>query len=120
MGRKKRCKFCTSVKHDSCDCTCMVDECSKGESCKKWCMVRMSKKLQKVVKNLHKASCFEEMESALDKLDDLEYELEKACEWLVDHKGDKRKSCSSRKKVLMLQKAKRKEKRRRSRSVIYC
>ncbi|MCO5572868.1 hypothetical protein L7F22_026627 [Adiantum nelumboides] len=83
----------------------MVDECSKGESCKKWCMVRMGKKLQKVVQKLHKASCFEEMENALDKLDDLEYELEKAYEWLDDHKGDKRKSCSSRKKVCMLQKA---------------
>ncbi|MCO5579333.1 hypothetical protein L7F22_033188 [Adiantum nelumboides] len=45
------------------------------------------------------------MENALDKLDDLEYELEKAYEWLDDHKGDKRKSCSSRKKVCMLQKA---------------
>ncbi|MCO5567102.1 hypothetical protein L7F22_020787 [Adiantum nelumboides] len=45
------------------------------------------------------------MENALDKLDDLEYELEKAYECLDDHKGDKRKSCSSRKKVCMLQKA---------------
>ncbi|MCO5571363.1 hypothetical protein L7F22_025101 [Adiantum nelumboides] len=45
------------------------------------------------------------MENALDKLDDLEYELEKAYEWLDDHKGDKRKSCSSRKKICMLQKA---------------
>ncbi|MCO5570992.1 hypothetical protein L7F22_024723 [Adiantum nelumboides] len=45
------------------------------------------------------------MENALDKLDDLKYELEKAYEWLDDHKGDKRKSCSSRKKVCMLQKA---------------
>ncbi|MCO5596351.1 hypothetical protein L7F22_050412 [Adiantum nelumboides] len=45
------------------------------------------------------------MENTLDKLDDLEYELEKAYEWLDDHKGDKRKSCSSRKKICMLQKA---------------
>ncbi|MCO5552875.1 hypothetical protein L7F22_006394 [Adiantum nelumboides] len=45
------------------------------------------------------------MENALDKLDDLEYELEKAYEWLDDRKRDKRKSCSSRKKVCMLQKA---------------
>ncbi|MCO5557576.1 hypothetical protein L7F22_011142 [Adiantum nelumboides] len=45
------------------------------------------------------------MENALDKLDDLEYELEKAYEWLDDHKGDKRKSCSTRKKICMLQKA---------------
>ena len=65
----------------------------------------MCKKLQKVVQKLNKPSYFEEMESALDKLDDLAYELEKAYEWLDDHKGDRRNSCSSRKKIGNLQKA---------------
>ena len=77
----------------------MVDECSKGESCKKRCMARMCNKLQKVLKKLHRASCFQEMESALAKLDDLEDDLENAYEWLDDHKGDRHKSCSSRKKI---------------------
>lgn len=86
-------------------CTCMVDECSKGEKCKKWCMVRLCRKVQKVVKSLRKASCFEEMESALDKLDGLENELESAYEWCDHHKGESRKSCANRKKVSCLQKA---------------
>ncbi|MCO5606360.1 hypothetical protein L7F22_060548 [Adiantum nelumboides] len=42
------------------------------------------------------------MESALDKLDDLEYDLESAYEWIDNHKGKSRKSCASRNKVRQL------------------
>ncbi|KAI5054262.1 hypothetical protein GOP47_0030844 [Adiantum capillus-veneris] len=45
------------------------------------------------------------MERTLEKLDDFEDDLENAYEWPDDHKGDRRKSCSSRKKVFKLKKA---------------
>ncbi|MCO5603693.1 hypothetical protein L7F22_057844 [Adiantum nelumboides] len=45
------------------------------------------------------------MEGDFQKLCDFEDDLENAFEWLEDHKGERRKSCSSRKKVCFLQKA---------------
>ncbi|MCO5569012.1 hypothetical protein L7F22_022718 [Adiantum nelumboides] len=45
------------------------------------------------------------MEGAFEKLNDFEDDLHNAFEWLENHKGERRKSCSSRKKVCILQKA---------------
>ncbi|MCO5559113.1 hypothetical protein L7F22_012705 [Adiantum nelumboides] len=45
------------------------------------------------------------MKNALQRLTDFEDDLDYACEWLDTHKGDKQKSCSSRKSIGQLQKA---------------
>lgn len=93
-----------SRKHEVDDCPCIVDECSKGDTCRKWCMVDLCTKFHKIICKVHKASDWEEMKNALGKLDDFEDDLENAYEWLDNHKGDKQKSCSSRKKIGKLQK----------------
>ncbi|MCO5547904.1 hypothetical protein L7F22_001358 [Adiantum nelumboides] len=86
------------------DCPCAVDECSEGDACTKWCMVDLCSKLRKFSRRMHKASA-DGTQVAWDKLEDFEDDLERAYEWLNNHKGKRRTSCSSRKEVRKLQKA---------------
>ena len=83
--KKKECEVCMSRKHEEEDCPCVVDECSKGDACRKWCMVDLCTKLQKISCKLHEASSYKKMKRALEKLDDFEDDLENAHYWLDDH-----------------------------------
>ena len=103
--KKKKCEICMSRKHEVDDCPCAIDECSKGDTCRKWCMFDLCMKFQKIIRKVHKASVWEEMKNALGRLADFEDDLENAYEWLDNHKGDRQKSCSSRKSIGKLQKA---------------
>ena len=108
MGGKKKktkCGVCMSRKHDEDDCPCVVDDCSMDDACRKWCMVVLCTNFQKVSCKLHDASSYEKMQRALEKLYDFEEDLDNAYEWLDDHTRDQKNSCSSRKKVCILQKA---------------
>ena len=96
--KKKKCEICMSRKHEVDDCPCAVDECSEGDACRKWCMVDLCSKLQKSSRRMHKASVHG-TQVAWDKLEDFEDDLERAYEWLTNHKGKRRASCSSRKEV---------------------
>ncbi|MCO5572685.1 hypothetical protein L7F22_026443 [Adiantum nelumboides] len=102
--KRKKCKVCMSQKHEVEDCPCAVDECSEGDACRKWCMVDLCSKLKKFSRRMHKASV-DGTHVAWDKLEDFEDDLERAYEWLTNHKGKRRTSCSSRKEVKNLQKA---------------
>ena len=103
--QKKKCEVCMSWKHDEDDCPCVVDDCSMDNACRKWCMFDLCTKIQKISCKLHDASSYEKMQRALEKLDDFEEDLDNAYAYLDDHTGHRRKSCSSRKKVCILQEA---------------
>ncbi|MCO5570881.1 hypothetical protein L7F22_024610 [Adiantum nelumboides] len=92
-----------SRKHEADDCPCSVN--SMGDACRKWCVVDLYTKFHRIIRKVHKASDLGEMKNALQRLIDFEDDLENANEWLDTHKGDKRKSCSSRKSIGRLQKA---------------
>ncbi|MCO5578878.1 hypothetical protein L7F22_032725 [Adiantum nelumboides] len=100
--KKKKCKICMSRKHEADDCPCAV---SKGDACRKWCMVDLCTKFHRIIRKVQKASDLEEMKNALQRLFDFEDDLENAYEWLDTHKGDKKKSCSIKKSIGQLQKA---------------
>ncbi|MCO5569939.1 hypothetical protein L7F22_023653 [Adiantum nelumboides] len=102
--KRKKCKVCMSWKHEVEDCPCAVDECSKGDACRKWCMVDLCTKLQKLSRRIQKASV-DGTQVAWDKLEDFEDYLERAYEWLTNYNGKRRTSCSSRKEVRKLQEA---------------
>ncbi|MCO5575122.1 hypothetical protein L7F22_028919 [Adiantum nelumboides] len=102
--KRKKCKVCMSRKHEVEDCPCAIDECSEGDACRKWCMVDLCSKLQKFSRRMHKASV-DGTQVTWDKLEDFEDDLERAYEWLTNHKGKRRTSCSSRKEVRKLQNA---------------
>ena len=91
MGGKKQKKtkfgFCMSRKHDEDECQCVVDDCSMDDACRKWCMVDLCTKFQKVSCKLHDASSCPKMTRALDKLYDFEEDLDNAYAYLDDHTG---------------------------------
>ncbi|MCO5561430.1 hypothetical protein L7F22_015051 [Adiantum nelumboides] len=90
-----------SWKHEVEDCPCAVDECSEKDACRKWCMVDLCSKLQKSSRRMHNAS----IDGTQVNLEDFEDDLERAYEWLTNHKGKRRTSCFSRKEVRKLQEA---------------
>ncbi|KAI5056282.1 hypothetical protein GOP47_0028100 [Adiantum capillus-veneris] len=61
-------------------------------------MADLCSKLQKFSRRIHKASV-DGTQVAWDKLEDFEEDLERAYEWLTNHKGKRRTSCSSKKEV---------------------
>ena len=108
MGRKKKkkkCDVCLSREHVVHECQHVFEECPKGKACKYHYMSELCMKFQKINKKSHKISHYESMEHVMEKLDAFERELEDACEYLDDHKGRRRRSCSTKKGMRMLQKA---------------
>lgn len=65
----------------------------------------MCESLHKIIKKLCKASYFDELEKAREKLDRFQDFLESAYEWHDDHKRRRSRSCSSKKRVARLERA---------------
>ncbi|MCO5581297.1 hypothetical protein L7F22_035176 [Adiantum nelumboides] len=94
-----------SIEHETYGGTCMVDECSKGDACKYFCMADLCTKFLQDVKRCHKASSRGKFWVVEEKLDDLECLLEDALEYTYEYKGRRMKSCSTKKGIRCLQKA---------------
>ena len=107
MGKKKKkkCAICLEHDHVTCECAFICEDCPMGDACKKFCIFDLCTKFHKIIKRFHKASSYERMERAFEKLDDFEVLLEDAYEYHKVHKGRRCRSCSSKKKVKMLEKA---------------
>ena len=78
---KKKCEVCMSQKHEVENCPFMVDNGSKGDACRKWCMVDLCTKLHKISLKMHEESSYEKIIRALEKLVHFESDLENAYEW---------------------------------------
>ena len=107
MGKKKRKKCCICLKreHGTDDCPYMSEECCMGDDCKKFCMVALCTKFHKIIIKFHKASTCEKMKRYKKKLEEFGEVPEDAFEYHEGHKGNRCKSCSSKKRVRMLEKA---------------
>ena len=110
MGKKKKkkCHICMKHSHGTIECPYMCEPCTKGDQCTKFCMVDLSTKLYKIISKLKHATkngSYGKMERVKEKLDSFEERLDDACEYHEMHKGRKKKTCSSKKRIARLQEA---------------
>ena len=81
----------------------MIEPCTKGDECTKFCMADLSTKLFEIIskfKHASKGESYEKMERAREKPAAFEVKLDDACAYHKGHARKKQRSCSNKGRIV--------------------